>query len=448
MPQDTGFDAFFKAVTTSNEFKAAVTKDWKGDAKNALEASISEMKKGTDEASEMMAAFNAQFATPEAVMAGNSYRDANYADVREGPASRQAADTPDSEGGKINVKRFEMKNPETFGFKGIAGMDDLKKELAESFVAPLKFKFLVERLSGESPESADGAPAPEASEADRKKAELYKKLHAEYEKFKVSIPTGLLFYGPPGTGKTYVTKKLAEELGAGFIEKSVGEFGSSYQHQTTKNIREFFAQAKAASEKEPTLLFLDEIDSILSSRTNNIDASKAEEVSQFLQEFNGLSSAKNLVVIAATNRPDHLDSAILRSGRLDKKIYIGPPDETARKEMFRLYIEREGRPHGKLDYDELAKLTEGYVSSDIEAICDEVARDASRNILDLAAAFENGEHDAAAIEKKLSGHSITMDTLKRAIADTPSSLKAVDMSVYGNWLEKTGTEPAVRKIRA
>jgi transitional endoplasmic reticulum ATPase len=96
----------------------------------------------------------------------------------------------------------------------------------------------------------------------------------------------------------------------------------------------------------------------VSKRTTNVDANKAEEVSQFLQEFNALETAPNLIVIAATNRPDHLDSAILRSGRLDKKIYLGPPDAVARKALFQMYIEKAGRPHEALDYDELARLTE------------------------------------------------------------------------------------------
>jgi transitional endoplasmic reticulum ATPase len=207
-------------------------------------------------------------------------------------------------------------------------------------------------------------------------------------------------------------------------------------HETTKNIKAFFTGAKKAAENGPIVLFLDEIDSLLSSRTNNIDANKAEEVSQFLQEFNELASSQNLIVIAATNRPDHLDSAILRSGRFDKKIYIAPPDFTARKEMFRLYIEKLGRPHSKLDYEKLATLTEGYVSSDIETICDEVARDASQSILSLAASMDGDSFDAAKIEKSLAKQVITMKDVEKAIVDTQSSLKMVDMSIYTKWLEK------------
>lgn len=303
-------------------------------------------------------------------------------------------------------------------------MTDLKRELNESFIKPLKFKFLIEKLRQNSEKNAN--------EKSEKNTELLEKLYSEYEKFKISIPTGMLLYGPPGTGKTFITKKLAEEIECGFVSKNMGEFGSSYLHQTTKNIKDFFDGVKKIAENEPIILFLDEIDSLLSARTNNVDSNKAEEVSQFLQEFNALEEAKNLIVIAATNRPDHLDSAILRSGRLDKKIYIGPPDETAREELFRMYIEKMGRPHEKLDYHELAILTTNYVSADIEAICDEVARDASRNLLDLIDEAESG----ALTEKRLENHKITMEMLRETILEMPSSLKMVDMSIYKNWLAK------------
>lgn len=303
-------------------------------------------------------------------------------------------------------------------------MTDLKRELNESFIKPLKFKFLIEKLRQNSEKNTN--------EKSEKNTELLEKLYSEYEKFKISIPTGMLLYGPPGTGKTFITKKLAEEIECGFVSKNMGEFGSSYLHQTTKNIKDFFDGVKKIAENEPIILFLDEIDSLLSARTNNVDSNKAEEVSQFLQEFNALEEAKNLIVIAATNRPDHLDSAILRSGRLDKKIYIGPPDETAREELFRMYIEKMGRPHEKLDYHELAILTTNYVSADIEAICDEVARDASRNLLDLIDEAENG----ALTEKHLENHKITMEMLRETILEMPSSLKMVDMSIYENWLAK------------
>lgn len=231
----------------------------------------------------------------------------------------------------IVIERFVKKNPDTWGFNGIAGMDDLKAELLESFIGPLNFKFMAEKMKKEM----------DSVDMDEKKKALYTKIYEEYEKYKVSIPTGLLFYGPPGTGKTFITKKLAEEMNCGFVKKSMGEMGSTYAHGTTKNIKAFFDQVKKAAETEIIIMFLDEIDSLVSTRTSNSDSHKAEEVSQFLQEFNSLAECQNLIVIAATNRPDNLDSAILRSGRFDKKVYIMPPDFKAREEMFKIYIEKE-----------------------------------------------------------------------------------------------------------
>lgn len=458
-PKDTGFDAFFQAITTSPEFKSAVTKDWKWDSMEALEASLRSMQSWVDKAADMMKGFDATYNTPEAQAAAmNSAQNP----PKTGNPKDEDAVPP------LKVEHFVKKEWSPWGFEAVAGMDSLKEELKDSFIKPLKFKFLIEKLKKESIKSSwkteNGGSGVETvwvwwktenqwaertsfstSETfdtfghksmegnnSRNNQELLLKLYTEYEKFKISIPTGMLFYGPPGTGKTFITKKLAEELGCGFVAKNMGEFGSSYLHQTTKNIKDFFAGAKKAAENEPIILFLDEIDSLVSARTNNVDANKAEEVSQFLQEFNALETAPNLIVIAATNRPDHLDPAILRSGRLDKKIYLGPPDEAARRALFEMYIEKKGRPSDTLDYDELAKISDGYVSADIEAICDEVARDASRNLLELVDEAENGK----LTDELLEWNKITMDSLRKTLAETPSSLKMVDMSVYESWLEK------------
>lgn len=402
-PKNDWFDAFFENMLKNDDFKH-FTKDLEN-----IEKSMKEMDANMAKAGDITGAFQSQFVTLEAVSEWQK-------------ATQTGTPWDENKPSSVKAEFFEMKNPATFWFNGIAGMSDLKAELMESFIKPLKFKFLVQNLESQK-------------DLDPKKAEIYKKLYEQYEKFKISIPTGLLFYWPPGTGKTFITKKLAQELGAGLIVKSAGEFGSSYQHQTAQNIRAFFADSKKEAQKWPIILFLDEIDSILSKRTNNIDAQKAEEVSQFLQEFNNLSTCQNLIVIAATNRPDHLDSAILRSGRLDKKIYIGPPDFIARKELFEMYIKKEERPHDELDYDELAMLTEWYVAADIETICDEVSRDASKNILDLATSLDGADFDEKAILETIDSQKITMDLIKQAIKDTTSSLKMVDMNLYKEWIE-------------
>jgi len=423
--KDTWFDAFFQAVTTSPEFKKVATKDWSWDMWRALK----DMEKQISKAWEITNVFKETFGTPEAIETGNSLTTENS----WASAQTKKAKTSEEDSRKISVtpEYFVNNNPDTWGFKWFAGMQKLKDDLTDWFIRPLQFLFLVRNLK-EKYESM----TPEEIDTDEEKREkMLVDLYENYEKFKVWIPTGMLLYGPPGTGKTYLTKKLAEELWAGLIKKSVGEFGSSYLHETSKNIREFFSSAKKASTKWPIILFLDEIDSLVSKRDDRVDANKAEEVSQFLQEFNALEEAPNLIVVAATNRPDHLDSALLRSGRLDKKYYIWAPDFEARKELFEIFIAKEKRPHGTLNYEKLAEFTEGYVAADIEAIVEEAARDASGTILDMAQKISDYEWDISELEEALKEHKITQALLEVAISDTISSLKMVDMSVFEKWEE-------------
>jgi len=421
--EQTGFDTFFNSISNSPEFKAMV---WEFDPKK-VEKELNKMDKTIKKAWDIMWNFWEIFDTPEVRKAWNNHS------TSQGQTEQKFSKTSEEKSDlKVDVKYFKNENPKTFGFLWVAWLPDLKQELKESFINPLKFKFLVEKLES-SPQH------PTAGERVKNKNELYKKLHKAYEKLKVSIPTGLLMYGPPGTGKTFLSKKLAQELWAGFISKSMWELWSSYMHQTTQNIKELFDQAKKESKKWPIILFLDEIDSLVSSRTDRVDANKAEEVSQFLQEFNKLADeAPNLIVIAATNRPDHLDSALLRSGRLDKKIYVGLPDHETRKELFRVFIEKFDRPHSRLNYNKLADLTEWYVAADIENIVKEASRDASQWILDIVNLIEDSKWnlDFEKLNKKADKHILNMQLLTQAIKDTTSSVKMIDMSVYEKWKEK------------
>lgn len=426
--KDTWFDAFFDAVTRSNEFKKVMEKDWKWD----LSKSLKDMEKNIAKAWEITEVFKNTFWTPEAVKTWTSLSTkVEWGADRNAETKHTKAAWEDTRKISVTPKYFTMKNPDTWGFKGFAGMQTLKDELTDGFIKPLQFLFLVKDLK----EKYESLPESEIDTPKERKEKMLVDLYKTYETFQVWIPTGMLLYGPPGTGKTFLTKKLAQELGAGLITKSVWEFGSSYLHETSKNIREFFSAAKKASETGPIILFLDEIDSLVSKRTDRVDGNKAEEVSQFLQEFNKLEEAPNLIVVAATNRPDHLDSALLRSGRLDKKYYIWPPDFTARKELFEIFIEKQKRPHGKLNYKKLAELTDGYVAADIEAMIEEAARDASGNILDMAQKIQNYNGDISEIKTAIKEHKITQWLLELAIADTVSSLKMVDMSVFEKWEE-------------
>lgn len=401
------FDDFFQNISNNTRKSSSFNLD-------DFEKELKKMDENIKQASDLNDFLKKNFDTPEARQAWENLK------IEEKKAKNS---TDEEKKPTIEIRYPKNKDSKTYGFAWVAGMADLKEELKENFIKPLKFKFLVQNMEKQE-------------NKDEKSLELYKTLQEAFEKFKVGIPTWMLFYGPPWTWKTFLTKKLAEELDAGMIEKSVWEFGSSYIHETSKNIKNFFTEAKKASESWPIILFLDEIDSLVSKRTSQVDSNKAEEVSQFLQEFNALEEAPNLIVIAATNRPDHLDSAILRSGRLDKKIYIWPPDFEARKELFQIYIEKTERPNKGLDFDKLAELTNNFVAADIEHICDEAARQASKNILELVNKVDT-DLDLKQVKKTIKNSVITMEIMEKEISETTSSLQYVDMSVYNEWLEKS-----------
>lgn len=400
------FDDFFQNISQNTRKSSSFNLD-------DFEKELKKMDENIKQASDLNDFLKNSFDTTEARQAWENLK------IEEKKAKNS---TDEDKKPTIEIRYPKNKDSKTYGFAWVAGMADLKEELKENFIKPLKFKFLVQNMEKQE-------------NKDEKSLELYKTLQEAFEKFKVGIPTWMLFYGPPWTWKTFLTKKLAEELDAGMIEKSVWEFGSSYIHETSKNIKNFFTEAKKASESWPIILFLDEIDSLVSKRTSQVDSNKAEEVSQFLQEFNALEEAPNLIVIAATNRPDHLDSAILRSGRLDKKIYIWPPDFEARKELFQIYIEKTERPNKGLDFDKLAELTNNFVAADIEHICDEAARQASKNILELVNKVDT-DLDLKQVKKTIKNSVITMEIMEKEISETTSSLQYVDMSVYNEWLEK------------
>lgn len=193
----------------------------------------------------------------------------------------------------------------------------------------------------------------------------------KYKKFKLGIPNGILLFGPPGCGKTFIVKKLAEELGYNFIEMNPSSIATSFVHGAVGNIGKAFEIAKLNS---PSIVFIDEIEGLMPKReelTASADIKK-EEINEFLLQLNN-SSLNRILVVGATNRPHMIDTAILRSGRMDKRIYIGPPDFDARKDMFKIFL--SGRPYSKdINFEKLSKMTERYVGSDIELVVTESAR--------------------------------------------------------------------------
>jgi AAA+ superfamily predicted ATPase len=192
-----------------------------------------------------------------------------------------------------------------------------------------------------------------------------------YRKYGLTIPNGILLYGPPGCGKTYIARQLAEELGHHFVEIIPSELASPFIHQSVIKIRELFDDA---AEHAPAVVFIDEFEALVPSRSSlgGHQQYKSEEVNEFLAHLNSCSE-KNIFVIAATNQPDKIDAAVRRTGRLDKLIYVGPPDEEARREMIALHL--EGRPVvNGFNLETLAKALACYSASDLRFLVDEAAR--------------------------------------------------------------------------
>lgn len=200
-----------------------------------------------------------------------------------------------------------------------------------------------------------------------------------FEHMSAKPPKGILLYGPPGTGKTMLAKAVATESEANFIAVKGPEFLNKWVGESEKAVRETFRKARQAS---PCVIFMDEIDSIAPERGKggSDDGVTERVISQMLTEMDGLESLNNVVVIAATNRPDIMDPALLRPGRFDKSILIGPPDAASREAIFGIHT-RSKPLADDVKLADLAARTEGCTGADIAAICNEAVMNAVRNLI-------------------------------------------------------------------
>lgn len=228
----------------------------------------------------------------------------------------------------------------------------------------------------------------------------YPVLHPDqYQKFGLAPSKGVLFFGPPGTGKTLLAKAVATEVSANFISVKGPELLSMWYGESESNIRDIFDKARAAA---PTVVFLDELDSIAKARggAGGSDAGGASDrvVNQLLTEMDGMNAKKNVFVIGATNRPDQIDPALLRPGRLDQLIYVPLPDEAARLSILQAQLRNTPLEPG-LDLVEIAKITNGFSGADLSYIVQRSAKFAIKDSIEANIRLQK-QKEAAKAEVK------------------------------------------------
>ncbi len=199
-----------------------------------------------------------------------------------------------------------------------------------------------------------------------------------FDKLRIEPPKGILLYGPPGCGKTLLAKAVAHEANANFILVNGPELISKWVGESERAIREVFKKARQSA---PTVLFFDEIDAIASRRGTEVGTKVTERmVNQLLVEMDGLNELNQVIVLAATNRVDLIDPALLRPGRFDKVIEVPLPDKVSRKKIFQAIL--RDKPISKdVDLDKLVEKTDGYTGADIAAVCREAGMEAVREAI-------------------------------------------------------------------
>ena len=261
-----------------------------------------------------------------------------------------------------------------------------------------------------------------------------------FEKIGVDAPKGVLLYGPPGTGKTLLAKAVAGETNAHFISISGPEIMGKHYGESEERIRELFTQAE---ENSPSIVFIDEIDSIAPKRDEVSGEVEKRIVSQLLTLMDGIKSRGKVVVIAATNRPDSIDPALRRPGRFDREIEIGIPDDDGRYEI--LSIHTRGMPlDDKVNLKQISKITHGFVGADLEVLSKEAAMRSLRRILPEIDLDE--EKISSEILQKIK---ITDEEFRDALKEVrPSALREVQVQIPNvSWNDIGGLDNLKEELR-
>jgi transitional endoplasmic reticulum ATPase len=261
-----------------------------------------------------------------------------------------------------------------------------------------------------------------------------------FEKLGIEAPKGVLLHGPPGTGKTLLAKAVANESNAHFISISGPEIMSKFYGESEARLREIFKEAK---EKAPSIIFIDEIDSIAPKREEVTGEVERRVVSQLLSLMDGLEARGKVIVIAATNRPNAIDPALRRPGRFDREIEIKVPDKRGRLEILQIHT-RNMPLDTDVDQDRVAAVTHGFVGADLEYLCKEAAMKCLRRLLP-----ELNLEDEKLAPEVLDKLIITMSDFESAIKDVmPSAMREVYLeSPDVSWKDIGGLEEVKRELQ-
>ena len=313
--------------------------------------------------------------------------------------------------GKSKATVFDKNNGANVTFKDVAGLHEAKVEIEE----------IVEFL---------------------KNPQRYTELGAK-------IPKGALLVGPPGTGKTLLAKAVAGEADVPFLSMSGSDFVEMFVGVGAARVRDLFKQAK---EKAPCIVFIDEIDAVGRARGRNPNMGSNDErentLNQLLTAMDGFQSNNGVICLAATNRADMLDKALLRPGRFDRQIYVDLPDLTDREEIFNVHL-RNIKCNSRLDVEKLARQTQGFSGADIANVCNEAALIAARNNKDSV----DWDDFMSAIDRIVGGlekkSRVITDEEKLAIATHEAGHATITWMIkYGNPLVKVTIVPRGRALGA
>ncbi|MGH1568867.1 MAG: CDC48 family AAA ATPase [Nitrosopumilus sp.] len=261
-----------------------------------------------------------------------------------------------------------------------------------------------------------------------------------FEKLGIEAPKGVLLYGPPGTGKTLLAKAVANESNAHFISISGPEIMSKFYGESEARLREIFKEAR---EKAPSIIFVDEIDSIAPKREEVTGEVERRVVSQMLSLMDGLEARGKVIVISATNRPNAIDPALRRPGRFDREIEIKVPDKKGRKDI--LAIHSRNMPLGEdVNLDKISSVSHGYVGADLEYLCKEAAMKCLRRLLPVLN-LEEEKLPPETLDKLIVNHE---DFQKALIEVTPSGMREVFIENPDvKWEDVGGLEDVKRELQ-